>query len=96
VKTVKQETRTGTENLKEEDTVTLLETLTPPKRGRCRSGTKPVGSACVEAETTQKVSLDDRVGVALSRAAYYLRTLPQREAEVRKAAREVLKAGRGK
>jgi hypothetical protein len=96
VKTVKQETRPGTENLKEVDTVTLLETLTPPKRGRCRSGTKAVGSACVEAATTQKVNLDGRAGVALSRAAYYLRTLPQREAEVKKAAKEVLKAGRKK
>jgi hypothetical protein len=42
------------------------------------------------------VSLDDRVGVAVGRAAYYLLTLPERVAEVKKAADEVLLAARGR
>jgi len=96
MKTTKQETRTGTEHLEEEDTYDLLDKLTPTKRGRCRGNTKAVGRACVKAWEPQAVTLDDRVGVAVSRAANYLLTLPQRVAEVKKAADEVLLAARGR
>lgn len=94
MKTRKQETRPGTKSLEEEDTYDLLDKLTPTKRKRCRGKTKAVGRACVEAWTPQAVTLDDRVGVALSRAAYYLLTLPERVAEVKKAADEVLRTAR--
>ena len=94
MKTTKQETRKGTERLEEEDTYHLLKQLTPTKRGRCRGNTKAVGRACVKAWEPQTVTLDERVGVALSRAAYYLLTLPERVAEVKKAADEVLLADR--
>jgi hypothetical protein len=94
MKTRKQETRPGTKSLEEEDTYDLLDKLTPTKRKRCRGKTKAVGRACVEAWTPQAVTLDDRVGVALSRAADYLLTLPERVAEVKKAADEVLRTAR--
>lgn len=94
MKTRPQETRPGTEHLEEEDTYDLLERLTPTKRGRCRGNTKAVGKACVKAWEQQAVTVDERVGVAVSRAAYYLLTLPEREAEVKKAAAEVLLAAR--
>jgi len=94
MKTVKQETRPGTEHLEEEDTYELLERLTPVKEQRCPRGTKAVGRACVKAWAPYTVTLDDRVGVAVSRAAYYLLTLPERVAEVKQAAEEVLLAAR--
>ena len=94
MKTRQQETRPGTEHLEEEDTYDLLEKLTPTKRGRCRGNTKAVGRACVKAWEPQAVNLDDRVGVAVGRAAYYLLTLPERVAEVKQAAAEVLVAAR--
>jgi hypothetical protein len=94
VKTVKQETRPGTESLEEEDTYDLLEKLTPVKEQRCPRSTKAVGRACVKTWTLYTVTLDDRVGVAVSRAAYYLLTLPKRVAEVRKAADDVLRTAR--
>jgi hypothetical protein len=92
MKTVKQETRPGTAHL-EEDTYELLEKLTPVKEQRCPRSTKAVGRACVKAWTPYTVTLDDRVGVAVSRAAYYLLTLPERVAEVKLAADEVLRTG---
>jgi hypothetical protein len=94
MKTTKQETRPGTEGLKEEDTYDLLEKLTPTKRKRCRGNTKAVGRACVEGWTPQVVTLDDRVGVAVSRARDFVAGRHQREAEVTKAAKEVLLAAR--
>lgn len=94
MKTRKQETRPGTEHLEEEDTYDLLDKLTPTKRGRCRGNTKAVGKACVKAWVPQAVTLDDRVGVAVGRAAYYLLTLPERVAEVKEAAAEVLATAR--
>jgi hypothetical protein len=94
MKTTKQETRPGTEGLEEEDTYDLPEKLTPTKRKRCRGNTNAVGRACVEARTPQAVTLDDRVGVVLSRVAYYLRTLPGRVDEVGQAAKELLLAAR--
>jgi hypothetical protein len=94
MRTTKQETSPGTENLEEEDTYDLLERLTPAKRGRCRGNTKAVGRACVKAWEPQAVTLDDRVGVAVSRAANYLLTLPERAAEVKLAAEDVLRTAR--
>lgn len=94
MKTRQQETRPGTEHLEEEDTYDLLKRLTPTKRGRCRGNTKAVGKACVKAWELQAVTLDERVGVAVSRAAYYLLTLPERVAEVKQAAAEVLLTAR--
>ena len=94
MKTGKQETRPGTEGLEEVDTYDLLEKLTPSKQKRCRGKAKAVGRACVEAWTPQVVTLDDRVGVALSRARDFVAGRHQREAEVKKAADEVLLAAR--
>ena len=94
MKTTKQETRQGTEGLEEEDTYGLLQKLTPTKRKRCRGNTKAVGRACVEAWTPQTVTLDDRVGVAVSRARDFVAGRHQREAEVKQAAEEVLLAAR--
>jgi hypothetical protein len=94
MKTTKQETRPGTEGLEEEDTYDLLEKLTPTKRKRCRGNTKPVGRTCVKALEPQTVTLDDRVGVALSRARDFVVGRHQREAEVKQAAKEVLLAAR--
>jgi hypothetical protein len=94
VKTLKQETRPGTAHLEEEDTYELLERLTPVKKHRCRGNAKAVGRACVREGETNTVSLDDRVGVAVSRAADYLLTLPERVAEVKKASEEVLRTAR--
>jgi hypothetical protein len=93
MKTRSQDTRPGTENL-EEDTCDLPERLTPAKRGGCRGNTKAVCRACVNAWEPQAVTLDERVGVAASRAAYYLLTLPERVAEVKQAAAEVLLTAR--
>jgi hypothetical protein len=94
MKTTKQETRPGTEKLEEEDTYDLLDKLTPTKRKRCRGNTKPVGRTCVEAWKTQGVKLDNRVGVAVSRARDFVAGRNQREAEVQQAAAEVLLAAR--
>ena len=94
MKTRQQETKPGTASLEEEDTYDLLDKLTPTKRGRCCGNTKAVGRACVKAWEPQAVTLDDRVGVAVGRAAYYLLTLPERVAEVKQAADEVLLAAR--
>ena len=92
--TLKQETRPGTDRLEEEDTYDLLEKLTPVKEQRCPSNAKAVGRACVKRLTPYTVTLDDRVGVAVSRAADYLLTLPGRVAEVKLAAEEVLRTAR--
>lgn len=92
--TLKQETRPGTDRLEEEDTYDLLEKLTPVKEQRCPSNAKAVGRACVKRLTPYTVTLDDRVGVAVSRAADYLLTLPKRVAEVKLAAEEVLRTAR--
>ena len=94
MKTVKQETRPGTENLEEEDTVALLERLAPAKRGKCRRGTKAVVSACVEPWTTHAITLDARVGVALSRARDFVAGRQKREAEVKQATEEVIRTAR--
>jgi hypothetical protein len=94
VNTRKQETRPGTDRLEEEDTYELLERLTPVKEQRCPSNTKAVGRACVKPYQTYAVTLDDRVGVAVSRAADYLLTLPERVAEVKLAAEDVLRTAR--
>jgi hypothetical protein len=80
--------------MEEEDTYELLEQLTPVKKQRCRGNAKAVGRACVRKGETNTVSLDDRVGVAVNRAADYLLTLPERVAEVKKAADEVLRTAR--
>jgi len=94
MKTTKQETRPGTEKLEEEDTYDLLDKLTPTKRKRCRGNTKPVGRTCVEAWKPQGVKLDNRVGVAVSRARDFVAGRNRREAEVKQAAEEVLLAAR--
>ena len=94
MKTVRQETRPGTAHLEEEDTYELLEQLTPVKKQRCRGNAKAVGRACVRKGETNTVTLDDRVGVAVGRAADYLLTLPARVAEVKKAADGVLRTAR--
>ena len=87
--TLKQETRPGTQRLEEVRTLDLLERLTPRKRGQCRSGTKPVGSACVKQERTYSVVLDSRIGLSLTRAADYVHTLPLLVEEVVQTGRAV-------
>jgi hypothetical protein len=94
VNTLKQETRPGTARLEEEDTHELLERLTPVKEQRCRGNTKAVGRTCAKHNQAYTVSLDDRVAVAVGRAADYLLTLPERVAEVKKAADELLRTAR--
>lgn len=93
MKTRLQETRPGKEHL-EEDTFDLLERLAPPKRARCRGSANALGKKCVKTWERQAVILYERVGVAVIRAAYYLKTLPEREAEVKQAAAEVLATAR--
>lgn len=94
MKKLLQETRLGTKNLEEENTLELLERLAPRKLYRCPKGTKAVGSTCVREAVKVEISVDERVGVALSRAAHYVKTLPQRVEEVRKAAEEALAVAR--
>lgn len=72
----------------------MLDKLRPERRGHCRKGLKAVGRACCDPRKTATIEFDERIGVALSRAAEYVKTLPERLAEVEKAAEEVLRAAR--
>jgi hypothetical protein len=89
----KQETRRSTQGLEEIDTYEMLDKLRPIKRGRCKRG-KSCGSACVITESTCELVLDERICVALSRAASFVKGMPQREAEVKAAAADVLRTAR--
>jgi hypothetical protein len=91
---MRQEVREGTQGLEEVDTYEMLDKLRPERRDRCRKGQKAVGRACCDRRQTATIEFDERVGIAISRAANYLRTLPERLEEVRQAADIVLRTAR--
>jgi hypothetical protein len=80
--------------MEEVDTYDLLDKLRPEKRGRCRKGLKPVGRTCCDPRKTVSIRFDDRVGVALTRAADFVKGRHQREREVREAAADVMRTAR--
>jgi hypothetical protein len=82
----------GTEYVDALDNLDDLDELKAEKKKR--QGLKPVGPTYCEANTPVNVKLRASVSEALSRAAYYLKTLPQRVAEVEAAAEAVYEAGR--
>ena len=90
---MKQETRRGTQGLEEIDTYEMLDKLRPVKRGRCKRA-KSCGRACVYVDRLCELELDERIGVALSRASAFVSGMPQREQEVRKATEDVLRTAR--
>ena len=90
----RQQTRRGTQNLVEIDTLEMLDKLKPEAGRPCRKGTKPVGRTCCRSDKMIAVSFDERIGVALSRARNFVAGRHQREAEVKQAADEVLLAAR--
>jgi hypothetical protein len=90
---MKQETRRGTQGLEEIDTYEMLDKLRPVKRGRCKRG-KSCGSACIIEDRPCELELDERIGVALSRASAFIKGMPQREQEVKEATEDVLRTAR--
>ena len=80
--------------MEEVDTYDLLDKLRPEKRGKCRKGLKAVGKACCDPRKTIGVDFDERIGVALSRAADFVKGRHQREREVMEAADEVMRTAR--
>jgi hypothetical protein len=91
---MKQETRRGTQGLEEIDTYEMLDKLRPEPRGRCRKGTKAVGRTCCDPRKPVAIEFDERIGVALSRAADFVKGRHQREREVVKAAEAVMETAR--
>jgi hypothetical protein len=91
---MKQETQKGTQGLEEVDTYEMLDRLKPGRRGRCRRELKAVGRACCDRKQTATIEFDERIGIAISRAANYVRTLPERLEEVGQAAVVVLRTAR--
>lgn len=91
---MKQETRRGTQGLEEIDTYEMLDKLRPERRGLCRKGLKPVGRTCCDPRKTVSVRFDERIGVALSRAADFVKGRRQREREVTEAADDVMRTAR--
>jgi hypothetical protein len=90
---MKQETRRGTQGLEEIDTYEMLDKLRPVKRGRCKRG-KSCGRACVFEDRPCELELDERIGVALSRASAFIKGMPKREQEVKEATKDVLRTAR--
>jgi hypothetical protein len=80
--------------MEEVDTYDLLDKLRPEGRGRCRKGLKAVGRTCCDPRKTVSIEFDERIGVALSRAADFVKGRHKREREVVKAAEVVLKTAR--
>jgi hypothetical protein len=74
--------------------VTTHDQLEDRKLRHCRDGTKRVRATCCDSNRLITVTLGDSVCDALDRAAYYIKTLPQRIAEVEAAAEAVLEEGR--
>ena len=60
----------------------------------CREGTKRVRATCCDNNSLITITLEDSVCEALDRAAYYIKTLPQRIAEVEAAVEAVLEEER--
>ena len=73
--------------------VTTHDQLEVKKLRRCKRGTKRVRATCCDNNSLITVTLGDSVCEALDRAAYYIKTLPQRIAEVEAAAEAVLEEG---
>ena len=74
--------------------VTTHDQLEDRKLRNCRDGTKRVRATCCDNNSLITVTLGDSVCEALDRAAYYIKTLPQRIAEIEAAAEAVLEEGR--
>ena len=74
--------------------VTTHDQLEDRKLRHCRDGTKRVRATCCNNNSEVTVTLGASVCEALDRAAYYIKTLPQRIAEVEAAAEAVLEEGR--
>lgn len=84
----------GTEYVDAIDDLEDLDELRADRRKKRRQRLKNVGPTYCEADTEVNVKLRASVSEALSRAAYYVKTLPQRVAEVEAAAEAVYEAGR--
>ena len=84
----------GTEYVDALDNLDDLDELRAERKKKRRQGVKNVGPTYCETNTEVNVKLRASVSEALSRAAYYVRTLPQRIAEVEAAAEAVYEAGR--
>ena len=75
--------------MEEVDTYDMLYRLPPDKRNkRCR-GSKSAGKTCVDNRHIVSITFDDLIGTALARGADYIKTLPERIAEVKAAAKAV-------
>ena len=70
----------------------MLDQLKPEKGSckRCGVVAKSVGTTCCDANKKVVIQFDGRIGIALSRASDYVRTLPQRFEDVKQAADNVL------
>lgn len=84
----------GTEYVDSLDDLDDLDELRADRAKKKRQGLKNVGPTYCEANTEVNVKLRASVSEALNRAAYYVKTLPQRVAEVEAAAEAVYEAGR--
>lgn len=82
----------GTEYVDALDDLDDLDELRAEKDKKRRQHLKNVGPTYCEGNTEVNVKLRASVSEALSRAAYYLRTLPERVAEVEVAAKAVYEA----
>ncbi len=83
------------QNVQGTEFVTTHDQLEDRKLRRCRQGTKRVRATCCDNNSLITVTLGDSACEAVDRAAYYIKTLPQRIAEVEAAAEAVLEEGRG-
>ena len=81
-------------NIQGTEFVTTHDQLQEWKLRHCREGTKRVGETCCDINSLITVTLGDSVCEALDCAAYYIKTLPQRIAEVEAAAEAVQEEGR--
>jgi len=84
----------GTEVVDSYDELEELKDLRADRLRKKRQGLKNVGPTYCEANTKVNVKLRASVSEALSRAAYYFLTLPQRVAEVEAAAEAVYETAR--
>jgi|694.fasta_scaffold30115_13 hypothetical protein len=84
----------GTEYVDALDELEDAEELRAERKRKKQQGLKNVGPTYCEADKPVVVGLRTSASEALSRAAYYIQTLPQRVAEVEAAAEAVYEAGR--
>jgi hypothetical protein len=84
----------GTEYVDALDELEDAEELRAERKRKKQQGLKNVGPTYCETDKPVVVGLGTSASEALSRAAYYIQTLPQRVAEVEAAAEAVYEAGR--